>query len=101
MAGIFISWGSVDKAVCDALIARLRGLGLDPPKESSLPRVLEYSHEMSAGDNIPGEVMGWIASIAVPCLSDATLKRRDHLERRCAAARRRHASARIPIKAGR
>jgi TIR domain len=77
MAGIFISWGSADKAVCQALVARLRSLGLDPPKDSSLPRVLEYSHDMSAGDNIPAEVMGWInaSTIAVLCLSDSTLKR--------------------------
>jgi hypothetical protein len=77
MAGIFISWGSADKAVCQALVARLRGLGLDPPAGSHLPRVLEYSHDMAAGDNIPDEVMGWInaSTIAVLCLSDATLKR--------------------------
>src|SRR5260221_1207820 len=77
MSGIFISWGSVDGAVCQPLIRRLRGLGLNPPEGSNLPRVEEYSHDMAAGDDIPGKVMGWIntSSIAILCLSDATLKR--------------------------
>lgn len=105
MPGIFISWGSADKAICQALVARLRGLGLDPPKDSDLPRVLEYSHDMEAGDNIPGEVMNWInaSTIAVLCLSDATLKRPWIITEAawCAAAKKsgtlQHV---IPIKVG-
>jgi hypothetical protein len=77
MANVFISWGSVDEEICRPLLKRLRDLGLDPPAESPLPRVLDYTHDMAGGDNIPGTVLDWInaSSVAVVCLSNAALER--------------------------
>lgn len=84
MAGIFISWASSDAAVVDPLVKRLRGLGLNPPKElDKLPRLWEYRHEMTAGSTIPTEVMQAIneSTIAVLCLSDEAVTKHKWIRR--------------------